>query len=117
MSYLPKKIFKSSHLMTYSRFQFFRMFSSAYDKTNGNEKTSTLGEKMLRTKLKENFPKATEIHVSDISGGCGAMYEILIEAPEFAGKRTIQQHRMVNDVLKEEIASMHGLQLKTSVPS
>ena len=31
-------------------------------------------------------------------GGCGAMYQILIESPDFAGKRAVQQHRMVNEV-------------------
>ena len=33
-----------------------------------------------------------------ISGGCGAMYEISIEAEEFRGKRTVQQHMLVNEV-------------------
>lgn len=32
------------------------------------------------------------------SGGCGAMYEIHIESDEFKGKRTIQQHQLVNQV-------------------
>ena len=32
------------------------------------------------------------------SGGCGAMYEIHIESSEFKGKRTIQQHQLVNQV-------------------
>lgn len=76
----------------------------------------TLGEKSLISKLEEKFPKATAISVSDISGGCGAMYQILIESPDFAGKRAVQQHRMVNEALKEEIAAMHGLQLTTKVP-
>jgi len=33
-----------------------------------------------------------------ISGGCGAMYEIHIESDEFKGKRTVQQHQLVNQV-------------------
>ena len=73
----------------------------------------TLGEKQLINKLQESFPNATEIQVSDVSGGCGAMYQILIEAPDFNGKRTVMQHRMVNEALKEEIKEMHGLQLTT----
>jgi stress-induced morphogen len=32
------------------------------------------------------------------SGGCGSMYRIFVEAAEFQGKRTIQQHRIINDV-------------------
>merc|ERR1712126_13389 len=85
-----------------------RYFSSVSDLTEG--------EKLLASKLRESFPKATEIQVSDVSGGCGAMYQVLIEAPEFAGKRTVMQHRMVNEALKEEIKAMHGLQLTTKIP-
>ena len=32
-------------------------------------------------------------------GGCGAMYQISIEAEEFRGKRTVAQHRLVNEVI------------------
>lgn len=32
------------------------------------------------------------------AGGCGAMYEIHIESDEFKGKRTVQQHQLVNQV-------------------
>lgn len=52
----------------------------------------------------------------DISGGCGAMYEIHIESDEFRGKRTVQQHQLVNQALKEEIQGMHGLRIFTEVP-
>lgn len=31
-------------------------------------------------------------------GGCGAMYEVHVESMEFKGKRTIQQHQLVNQV-------------------
>jgi len=44
------------------------------------------------------------------------MYRIIVESPEFAGKSLVAQQRMVNSVLKEEIANMHGLTLTTKVP-
>uniref|UniRef100_A0AAX7TMT5 BolA family member 3 n=1 Tax=Astatotilapia calliptera TaxID=8154 RepID=A0AAX7TMT5_ASTCA len=50
------------------------------------------------------------------SGGCGAMYEIHIESSEFKGKRTVQQHQLVNQALKDEIQNMHGLRIFTDVP-
>ncbi|NWX94526.1 BOLA3 protein, partial [Nothoprocta ornata] len=50
------------------------------------------------------------------AGGCGAMYEIHIESEEFREKRTVQQHRMVNQALSEEIKAMHGLRIFTSIP-
>lgn len=74
-----------------------------------------------------------------IVGGCGAMFEINVIAPEFKGLNTIKQHRLINDVrniiekillqplnffllqlfpqaLKEEIKDMHGVRIYTSVP-
>nr|XP_012307623.1 bolA-like protein 3 isoform X1 [Aotus nancymaae] len=76
----------------------------------------TEGELRVTQILKEKFPRATAIKVTDISGGCGAMYEIKIESEEFKEKRTVQQHQMVNQALKEEIKGMHGLRIFTSVP-
>jgi stress-induced morphogen len=41
------------------------------------------------------------------------MYAIQIESPKFKGLTVIKQHKMVNQVLKEEIAKWHGVQLRT----
>ncbi|XP_059210490.1 bolA-like protein 3 [Centropristis striata] len=78
--------------------------------------TQTEGETRIVNVLKEKFPLASSLKVVDISGGCGAMYEIHIESCEFKGKRTIQQHQLVNQALKEEIQGMHGLRIFTDVP-
>ncbi|XP_076990713.1 bolA-like protein 3 isoform X1 [Tamandua tetradactyla] len=58
--------------------------------------SQTEGELKVTRILKEKFPRATAVKVTDISGGCGAMYEIKIESEEFKEKRTVQQHQMVN---------------------
>ncbi|XP_026176226.1 bolA-like protein 3 [Mastacembelus armatus] len=78
--------------------------------------TQTDGEVRIAKILKEKFPSASALRVVDISGGCGAMYEIHIESSEFKGKRTVQQHQLVNQALKEEIQGMHGLRIFTDVP-
>ncbi|XP_030622455.1 bolA-like protein 3 [Chanos chanos] len=78
--------------------------------------TQTDGEARITQILKEKFPLASSLKVVDISGGCGAMYEIHIESDEFRGKRTVQQHQLVNQALKEEIQAMHGLRIFTDVP-
>lgn len=78
--------------------------------------TQTDGEVHIANVLREKFPLASSLKVVDISGGCGAMYEIHIESDEFKGKRTIQQHQLVNQALKEEIQGMHGLRIFTDVP-
>lgn len=57
----------------------------------------------------------TKLEVQDISGGCGSMYGLDIVSGRFAGLSVIKQHKMVNEVLKEEIKGWHGVQLKTKV--
>ncbi|CAM9760966.1 unnamed protein product [Bubo scandiacus] len=78
--------------------------------------SQTDGEARVSRVLREKFPRASAIKVVDISGGCGAMYEIHIESEDFREKRTVQQHQMVNQALSEEIKSMHGLRIFTSTP-
>ncbi|XP_029904423.1 bolA-like protein 3 [Myripristis murdjan] len=78
--------------------------------------SQTQGEIRIAQILREKFPLASSLKVVDISGGCGAMYEIHIESSEFQGKRTIQQHQLVNQALKDEIQAMHGLRIFTDVP-
>ncbi|XP_061819504.1 bolA-like protein 3 [Nerophis lumbriciformis] len=78
--------------------------------------TQTDGEVRIAKILKEKFPLASSLKVVDISGGCGAMYEVHIESSEFKDKRTIQQHQLVNQALKEEIQGMHGLRIFTDIP-
>lgn len=84
------------------------------------------GETRISQILREKFPQASSVKVVDISGefenriklsnfhvtctavmqlcicvvsgGCGAMYEIHIESDDFKGKRTVQQHQLVNQV-------------------
>ncbi|KAG9488935.1 bolA-like protein 3 [Eleutherodactylus coqui] len=78
--------------------------------------SKTEGEDRIAEVLKTRFPLASLVKVVDISGGCGAMYEIHIESDDFKQKRTVQQHQMVNEALQEEIKAMHGLRIFTSVP-
>ncbi|XP_055066817.1 bolA-like protein 3 [Misgurnus anguillicaudatus] len=78
--------------------------------------SQTDGETRILRILNEKFPHASSLKVVDISGGCGAMYEVHIESDEFKGKRTVQQHQLVNQALKDEIKAMHGLRIFTDVP-
>ncbi|GAA5833226.1 hypothetical protein JCM3766R1_005446 [Sporobolomyces carnicolor] len=67
------------------------------------------GEQLLKSKLEESLSGAS-VKVQDVSGGCGSFYAIQIEHESFKGLNTIKQHRIVNQLLKDEIKSMHGLQ-------
>ncbi|CAN6646972.1 bolA-like protein 3 [Trichomonascus vanleenenianus] len=69
-------------------------------------------ERQLYDKLKGELDPEY-LDVRDISGGCGSMFAIVIHSPRFKGLTTVKQHRLVNEILKEEIAQWHGLQLRT----
>ncbi|KAI0773832.1 bola-like protein [Fomes fomentarius] len=72
---------------------------------------ATDGERVIHQKLTEKF-KPTELHVQDISGGCGTFYNIIIASEEFVGLPLVKQQRLVNQALKEEIEGIHGLQVR-----
>ncbi|CAL4122893.1 unnamed protein product, partial [Meganyctiphanes norvegica] len=74
------------------------------------------GEGRLVELLQRRFPKASAVEVQDISGGCGSMYEVWVEAADFKGLSRVKQHRLITEALKEEIKDMHGLRISTSVP-
>ena len=76
--------------------------------------TETPAEAM-EAKLREQLD-AVAVTVEDVSGGCGAMYKAYVESPRFVGLNIVKQHKLVQGVLKEEIAEMHGFTLKTAKP-
>ncbi|KAI9220718.1 bola protein [Blastocladiella britannica] len=59
---------------------------------------------------------ATHVEVEDKSGGCGAAFEVVIVSSLFEGKPLLQRHRLVNDLLKQEISAMHAFSQKTYTP-
>ncbi|GEQ67817.1 hypothetical protein JCM33374_g1483 [Metschnikowia sp. JCM 33374] len=69
-------------------------------------------EQKIYDMLQERFTPQ-KLDVRDVSGGCGSMFAILVESEQFKGIPMIKQHRLVNEVLKDEIAKWHGLQLRT----
>ncbi|GAB9465990.1 hypothetical protein Gpo141_00003376 [Globisporangium polare] len=60
--------------------------------------------------------EAVHVKVTDVSGGCGSMFDIEVASPQFVGQTRVKQHRMVNEILKEEIKGMHGLTIRTMTP-
>ena len=65
----------------------------------------------------EVLQNPTRVVVEDRSGGCGANFYILVESTVFKGIPRIRQHRLVQDVLKDEIAKWHAVSIETRVPS
>ncbi|TFY78242.1 hypothetical protein EWM64_g5774 [Hericium alpestre] len=59
----------------------------------------------------------THLEIIDESSGCGDKYAVLIVSEVFAGKTTLARHRMVNEVLKNEIAAIHAFTQLSITPS
>ncbi|KZW03901.1 bola-like protein [Exidia glandulosa HHB12029] len=71
------------------------------------------GERAIEQKLRTRF-SPSNVQVQDVSGGCGTFYAISITSSAFKDLSIVQQHRLVNETLKEDIKDIHGLQLKTT---
>jgi stress-induced morphogen len=71
----------------------------------------------IKSTLEKALPGST-IEMQDLTGG-GDHWQLFIVSPAFEGKGLIEQHRMVNDALKEEMADqrIHALALKTYTPA
>lgn len=78
---------------------------------------NVVSEEQIKTILNKRFSNAVDIKVEDVSGGCGAMFDIYVEAPEFKGLSVVKQHKSVYEALKDEIKQIHGLHLTTKAPS
>lgn len=69
----------------------------------------------IKARIETAIPGSTA-EITDTGGG--DHIHALVIAPGFAGKPLIQQHRMILDLFKNEIASndVHALQVKTLTP-
>lgn len=69
-------------------------------------------ERKIYDLLSQSFEPQT-LEVADVLGGCGSMFAIKVESSQFNNISMVKQHRLVNEVLKDEISKWHGLQLLT----
>eukprot|EP00200_Dunaliella_tertiolecta_P007980 CAMPEP_0202378256 /NCGR_PEP_ID=MMETSP1127-20130417/17472_1 /ASSEMBLY_ACC=CAM_ASM_000462 /TAXON_ID=3047 /ORGANISM="Dunaliella tertiolecta, Strain CCMP1320" /LENGTH=122 /DNA_ID=CAMNT_0048976519 /DNA_START=83 /DNA_END=451 /DNA_ORIENTATION=+ len=70
-------------------------------------------EKDVAERIAAALKGSKRIEVEDVSGGCGAMYRIEVEASDFKGLPIVKQHQAVAAILKDDIAKWHGMQLTT----
>ena len=71
----------------------------------------------IKTTLEKARPGST-VETRDLTGG-GDHWQVIIVSPAFEGKGLLEQHRLVNEVLKAEIGDqrIHALALKTFTPA
>uniref|UniRef100_A0A0R3RZJ2 Acyl-CoA-binding domain-containing protein 6 n=1 Tax=Elaeophora elaphi TaxID=1147741 RepID=A0A0R3RZJ2_9BILA len=54
--------------------------------------------------------------IEDFSDGCGLKFRLVIVSDSFDNKTTLASHRLVYDVLEEEMQAIHALEIKTYTP-
>lgn len=71
----------------------------------------------IKTTLEKALPGST-VETRDLTGG-GDHWHVIIVSSAFEGKGLLEQHRLVNEVLKAEIGDqrIHALALKTFTPA
>ncbi len=69
---------------------------------------------METEKVKELIENGLPGAIVEVSGD-GRHFEAVVTHPDFAGKTIIQQHRMVMETVKDQVASeeLHALSIKT----
>lgn len=72
-----------------------------------------IAQEKLNALLQKKFPEA-QIEITDLAGD-NDHYSVKIIDKIFAGKTRIEQHKLVNNALKEILGdTLHAMQLKTS---
>ncbi|KAL5528964.1 hypothetical protein ACEPAG_4938 [Sanghuangporus baumii] len=69
----------------------------------------------LENNLRKSMP-INHLEIKDRSNGCGENYEILVVSEAFQKKTTLARHRLINELLKNEIAEMHAFSQTTLTP-
>ncbi|KZP13074.1 bola-like protein [Athelia psychrophila] len=90
----------------------FRGYTTGPPPPSTSPRNLSEGEQVIHGKLSDRFAPS-ELLVQDVSGGCGSFYSITIASQAFKGLPVVKQHKLVTQVLKEEIEGIHGLQIKT----
>ncbi|KAI3378752.1 hypothetical protein SNEBB_010391 [Seison nebaliae] len=86
-------------------------YFSDNEKSQNEIKENESKESHIRSLIALSLPKAEKIEVEDISGGCGAMYEIRVISNEFTGMNRVKRHQMINASVKSLSSSWHGCRI------
>ncbi|XP_044128401.1 bolA-like protein 1 [Bufo gargarizans] len=97
----------------------FVLVTSAYSGIRRMEKPV---ETSIRAKLSENLQPChlevhNESHMHAVPPGSETHFKVVVVSDVFGGKSLLQRHRLVNDLLKEELAGpVHALSIQAKTP-
>ena len=67
----------------------------------------------IEEKLRKSLNRVNLLDVSTLNGDCGQSFLVRIQSPEFLGKTLLDQHRLVNEIIKDEVKVAHSVVLQT----
>ncbi|SBS92662.1 BolA-like protein, putative [Plasmodium malariae] len=73
-------------------------------------------QKVIKEKLSAAL-KPTFLELIDKSCGCGTSFDAVIVSNNFTDKRLLDRHRLVNDVIKDELQNIHAFSMKCHTPA
>ena len=74
-------------------------------------------EEKLQVLHPEHLEVLNESHMHNVPEGSESHFKVTLVSPEFSGKNLVARHRMINQLLTEELAgSVHALSLNTLTP-
>nr|XP_056719845.1 bolA-like protein 2 [Euleptes europaea] len=80
------------------------------------EAAGSLSAASLRERLLQGL-EAEHVEVEDTTPGrCATSFKVLVVSPQFRGKPLLQRHRLVNEVLAEELKHIHAFEQRTLTP-
>lgn len=89
---------------------FIRPLTSSYQKLSLKNNATMIN---IESKLRNSFNNIDMLDISTVNGDCGQSYFIKIQSGEFLGKSLLDQHRMINEIIKEEVKVVHSVVLQT----
>ncbi|XP_053225394.1 bolA-like protein 1 isoform X2 [Podarcis raffonei] len=98
------------------------IFSAGYSALGGSPMENTPVEASIRAKLKQALePVHLEIindsHMHAVPRGSETHFRVVVASRRFEGLSLIHRHRLVNDILQEELAGpVHALSIQAKTP-
>jgi BolA protein len=74
-------------------------------------------EQKLQALHPEHLEVLNESHMHNVPAGSESHFKVTLVSPEFLGKTLVARHRMINQLLTEELTGpVHALSLNTLTP-
>jgi stress-induced morphogen len=93
-----------------SPIRYFSQSTIHFHQEQQQQQPNSQKEEQIKEILINEF-NPSRMRVEDVSGGCGAMFNVIVVSDMFNGLTAVKRHRLVQDALKAQIKEMHGISL------